>query len=298
MLSSYPELLLHLGLCFQRECNRDNGQHYRNGLNCCSSSGDLQVEILRATVAEKDLFINELLDRIAAAESKVTTLGLECVTVQSEPVKTRWLMWTRAVNVLAASSDGRLLLPLQNNAKRVETKDVGVGCDLPVRYGERAKTPTSSLAVTVEAFCSEVILYCCGRPETQPPDDLQATQVRWSPRLSNRMESSLLRYSPKQYSLMLQSRSSQTTSAGTSPVRSAGDPKNPAQPSPPQQTSVQPPPGPSVQGTAHPPPSNPGTTSSPAEPFSPIKKLFDITEHTEAEWLTAGRLLTAALHPI
>ncbi|XP_072574079.1 uncharacterized protein [Paramormyrops kingsleyae] len=49
-----------------------------------------EVEILRATVAEKDLFITELLDRIAAAESK-------------------------------------------NNAKRVETKDVGVGCDLPVR---------------------------------------------------------------------------------------------------------------------------------------------------------------------
>uniref|UniRef100_A0A3B3QJC3 Myocardial zonula adherens protein n=1 Tax=Paramormyrops kingsleyae TaxID=1676925 RepID=A0A3B3QJC3_9TELE len=169
-----------------------------------------EVEILRATVAEKDLFITELLDRIAAAESK-------------------------------------------NNAKRVETKDVGVGCDLPVR------------------------------PEAQPPDELQATPVRWSPRLTNRMESSLLRYSPKQYSLMLQSRSSQTTSAGTSPVRSAGDPQNPAQPSPPQQTSVQPPPGPSVQETAHPPPSNPGTTSSPAEPFSPIKKLYDITEHTEAE---------------
>ncbi|KAI1889646.1 hypothetical protein AGOR_G00165090 [Albula goreensis] len=101
-----------------------------------------EVETLRATVVQKDLFITELLDRIAI---------IECENNELEDKL-------------------KYFVSMQNKSEaKVETRDVGVGCDLPLR------------------------------PETQPGDDAQPTPMKSSPQRPSRLDSSLLKYSPTQY---------------------------------------------------------------------------------------------------
>ncbi|KAJ8391609.1 hypothetical protein AAFF_G00087500 [Aldrovandia affinis] len=93
-----------------------------------------KVETLRAKVAQKDLFITDLLDRIAI---------VECESGSSSRATT-------------------------------QTRDVGVGCDLPLR------------------------------PEAAPETEAPPRPAQWSPGRHSRMDSSILKYSPTQYSMMLQ----------------------------------------------------------------------------------------------
>ncbi|XP_056318072.1 myocardial zonula adherens protein isoform X2 [Danio aesculapii] len=93
-----------------------------------------EVETLRAKVAQKDMFITELLDRIAIVECE-----------KASEIK-------------------------------VSTRDIGVGCDLPVRSEEP--------------------------PYVAP---FQPNHVSSAPRSSSRLSNSLLKYTPGQYSTMLRS---------------------------------------------------------------------------------------------
>lgn len=121
-----------------------------------------EVETLRAKVAQKDMFIAELLDRIAI---------VECENNELED-KLKYFM-----SVQRASET------------KVVTRDVGVGCDLPVR--------------------SEEPLYVA----PFPPSPVSPT-----PRSSSRLSYSLLKYTPGQYSTMLRSsvvHTQETTSSTT-----------------------------------------------------------------------------------
>ncbi|KAG1935099.1 myocardial zonula adherens protein isoform X2 [Pimephales promelas] len=106
-----------------------------------------EVETLRAKVSQKDMFIAELLDRIAIVECE------------------------------------------RASETKVVTRDVGVGCDLPVR--------------------SEEPLYVA---------PIQPSPVSPTPRSSSRLSYSLLKYTPGQYSTMLRSsvvHTQETTSSTT-----------------------------------------------------------------------------------
>ncbi|XP_077085580.1 myocardial zonula adherens protein isoform X4 [Siphateles boraxobius] len=106
-----------------------------------------EVETLRAKVAQKDMFITELLDRIAIVECE------------------------------------------KASETKVVTRDVGVGCDLPVRSEEPVYVAPS-----------------------------QPSPVSPTPRSSSRLSNSLLKYTPGQYSTMLRSsvvHTQETTSSTT-----------------------------------------------------------------------------------
>ncbi|XP_076853406.1 myocardial zonula adherens protein isoform X2 [Brachyhypopomus gauderio] len=114
-----------------------------------------EVETLRASVAQKDMYISELLDRIAI---------VECESVpENKPL----------------------------------TKEVGVGCDLPVR--ENDAQPRAALMQS------------------------RTTPVLRSP---SRLEYSLLQYTPLQYSNMLSANTQQTA---TGPGENASDSNPPPQ---------------------------------------------------------------------
>ncbi|XP_043101239.1 myocardial zonula adherens protein isoform X2 [Puntigrus tetrazona] len=123
-----------------------------------------EVETLRAKVAQKDMFIAELLDRIAI---------VECERASETKV----------------------------------TRDIGVGCDLPIRSEE-------------------------------PPyvDPVQPSSISSAPRSPSRLNYSLLKYTPGQYSSMLRSSAVNTQETVTSPTQTShvqtsqedGDPKPPA----------------------------------------------------------------------
>lgn len=108
-----------------------------------------EVETLRAKVAQKDMFITELLDRIAI---------VECENNELED-KLKYFM-----SIQKASET------------KVSTRDIGVGCDLPVRSEEL--------------------------PYVAP---VQPNHVSSAPRSSSRLNNSLLKYTPGQYSTMLRS---------------------------------------------------------------------------------------------
>ncbi|XP_064194066.1 protein GRINL1A [Anguilla rostrata] len=116
-----------------------------------------EVETLRNKMVQKDMFITDLLNKIALAE---------CEKLSAAPVHTR---------------------------------EIGVGCDLPLRT------------------------------ETQAGDEAQSRPVRQSPLPRSRVESSLLNYSPVQYSRWLQSNSAPLSKSTTSSTQSPPSSVNPVQ---------------------------------------------------------------------
>ncbi|XP_051757593.1 myocardial zonula adherens protein isoform X2 [Ctenopharyngodon idella] len=109
-----------------------------------------EVETLREKVAQKDMFIAELLDRIAIVECE------------------------------------------RASETKVATRDVGVGCDLPVR--------------------SEELLYVA---------PVQPSPVSSTLRSSSRLSNSLLKYTPGQYTTMLRSNVVHTQETTTSTTQTA-----------------------------------------------------------------------------
>ncbi|KAJ8247880.1 hypothetical protein GJAV_G00251610 [Gymnothorax javanicus] len=104
-----------------------------------------EVETLRNKMVQKDLFITELLDKMALAESKNNELEGKLKTLES----------TQSIQRIAA-------------AQKPKTRNIGVGCDI--------------------------------RPETPAGEATQSQAVKPNPLVRSRLESSLLKYSPVQYS--------------------------------------------------------------------------------------------------
>ncbi|XP_066510568.1 myocardial zonula adherens protein-like isoform X1 [Hoplias malabaricus] len=117
-----------------------------------------EVESLRASVAQKDMYISELLDRIAI---------VECENNELED-KLKYFMSVQSAK-----------------EKKPLTRDIGVGCDFPISQTDPRVSEAPILT----------------RPA--PP----------TPRLPSRLDYSLLRYTPLQYSSYL---SSQTREIATS----------------------------------------------------------------------------------
>ncbi|KAI7814779.1 myocardial zonula adherens protein isoform X2 [Triplophysa rosa] len=123
-----------------------------------------EVETLRAKVAQKDMFIAELLDRIAI---------VECENNELED-KLKYFMSVQ-----------------RNSETKVSSREIGVGCDLPIRSEEQ--------------------------PYVAP---VQPSSFSTVPRVS-RLNGSLLRYSPGQYTTMLRSNNVYTQDSVTSTTQTA-----------------------------------------------------------------------------
>ncbi|XP_028812849.1 myocardial zonula adherens protein isoform X2 [Denticeps clupeoides] len=136
-----------------------------------------EVETLRSKVAQKDMFISELLDRIAIVECE------------------------------------------KEAEKRVNTREIGVGCDLLVHRPEPERPQQ--------------------QPQPQPP---VLTQPRIASMPPSRLDYSLLKFTPVQYSQMLQSHP--LISGRAEPTESPTERSTEVQTSPVSPTLAQSPPNP------------------------------------------------------
>ncbi|XP_016367511.1 myocardial zonula adherens protein isoform X2 [Sinocyclocheilus rhinocerous] len=155
-----------------------------------------EVETLRAKVAQKDMFIAELLDRIAIVECE------------------------------------------RASETKVATRDIGVGCDLPMRSEEP--------------------------PYVAP---VQPSPISSAPRSPSRLNYSLLKYTPGQYSSMLRSSAVNTQETASSPTQTSnyvqtshedGDSKSP--------TASE------LSSTG-----SPRARTSPSQIYTPFMKLMEIS---------------------
>ncbi|KAK0136858.1 Myocardial zonula adherens protein [Merluccius polli] len=133
-----------------------------------------EVQTLRGQIAQKDVFISELLDRIAIVECENNELDDKLnyfVSVQNRP------------------------------RDHLQTVEVGVGCDFPPRNESQGMPgePPSKSDFQRLPYSSQYTT-CSTPPRTAPVVSMP----------SSRLESSLLRYTPVQYSRYLES--SHTTS--------------------------------------------------------------------------------------
>ncbi|KAM4630637.1 myocardial zonula adherens protein isoform 2-T2 [Polymixia lowei] len=200
-----------------------------------------EVQSLRAQVAQKDMFISELLDRIAITE---------CENNELED-KLKYFM------------------SVQNRPRDpVQTREIGVGCDLLPRC--EARRNDVEPAVQSEPIHSPTqnsfhYLTTLTQPRTfksgHPPP--------------NRMESSLLRFTPLQYSRFLQSNPSKSIGTLTNPLLSESE--SPVQ-SRTDESVIS-----STSDTASsamestPAPSSPRTRSRPSQIYTPYMKLMELT---------------------
>ncbi|XP_029497409.1 myocardial zonula adherens protein-like isoform X2 [Oncorhynchus nerka] len=187
-----------------------------------------EVESLRAKLAQKDMFISELLDRIAI---------VECESVPREVVQTR---------------------------------EIGVGCDLLPRP-------------EIQGY--EVVTNQPRQTPIRPSSTEylgQSRTFRSGPPPPSRLESSLLRYSPPEYSRYL-STNSRSFGTLTSPTLSSSGPLSPDQSSTEESASVQ------ITDTASSPeadisaPSCSRARSSPSKINTPSMKLIEITAKINIE---------------
>ncbi|XP_031686797.1 myocardial zonula adherens protein-like isoform X3 [Oncorhynchus kisutch] len=187
-----------------------------------------EVESLRAKLAQKDMFISELLDRIAI---------VECESVPREVVQTR---------------------------------EIGVACDLLPR-------------TEIQGY--EVVTNQPRQTPIRPSSTEylgQSRTFRSGPPPPSRLESSLLRYSPPEYSRYL-STNSRSFGTLTSPTLSSTGPLSPDQSSTEESASVQ------ITDTASSPEVDISATScsrarsSPSKINTPFMKLIEITAKINIE---------------
>ncbi|XP_045079306.1 myocardial zonula adherens protein isoform X2 [Coregonus clupeaformis] len=196
-----------------------------------------EVESLRAKVAQKDMFISELLDRIAI---------VECESAPREVVQTR---------------------------------EIGVGCDLL----PRPEIQKYEVETDVQPPPAQY------QPRQTPihPSSTeylgQSRTFRSGPPPPSRLESSLLRYTPLEYSRYLSTNSSRSFGTLTSPTLSTSGPLSPDQSSTEESASVQ------TTDTASSPegdisaPSCSRARSSPSKIYTPFMKLMEITAKINIE---------------
>ncbi|KTG45504.1 hypothetical protein cypCar_00004907 [Cyprinus carpio] len=168
-----------------------------------------EVETLRAKVAQKDMFIAELLDRIAIVECENNELG----------DKLKYFM-----SIQKATET------------KVATRDIGVGCDLPIRSEEP--------------------------PYVAP---VQPSPISSALRSSSRLNYSLLKYTPGQYSSMLCSSAVNTQETATSPTQTSS------------YVQTSPEDGESPTGSELSSTSSPRARTSPSQIYTPFMKLMEIS---------------------
>ncbi|XP_021441900.2 myocardial zonula adherens protein isoform X1 [Oncorhynchus mykiss] len=202
-----------------------------------------EVESLRAKLAQKDMFISELLDRIAI---------VECENNELED-KLKYFMSVQSMQ-----------------REVVQTREIGVACHLLPRP-------------EIQAYEVET-----NQPRQTPirPSSTeylgQSRTFRSGPPPPSRLESSLLRYSPPEYSRYL-STNSRSFGTLTSPTLSSSGPLSPDQSSTEESASVQ------ITDTASSPeadisaPSCSLARSSPSKINTPFMKLIEITAKINIE---------------
>ncbi|XP_029497408.1 myocardial zonula adherens protein-like isoform X1 [Oncorhynchus nerka] len=202
-----------------------------------------EVESLRAKLAQKDMFISELLDRIAI---------VECENNELED-KLKYFMSVQSVP-----------------REVVQTREIGVGCDLLPRP-------------EIQGY--EVVTNQPRQTPIRPSSTEylgQSRTFRSGPPPPSRLESSLLRYSPPEYSRYL-STNSRSFGTLTSPTLSSSGPLSPDQSSTEESASVQ------ITDTASSPeadisaPSCSRARSSPSKINTPSMKLIEITAKINIE---------------
>ncbi|XP_038825068.1 early endosome antigen 1-like [Salvelinus namaycush] len=214
-----------------------------------------EVESLRAKLAQKDMFISELLDRIAI---------VECENNELED-KLKYFMSVQSVP-----------------REVVQTREIGVGCDLlprPEIQGYEVETNVQPPAAHYQPRQTPI------HPSSTEYLG-QSRTFRSGPPPPSRLESSLLRYSPPEYSRYLSTNSSRSFGTLTSPTLSSSGPLSPDQSSTEESASVQ------ITDTASSPeadisaPSCSRARSSPSKINTPFMKLIEITAKINIETLT------------
>nr|XP_046201913.1 myocardial zonula adherens protein isoform X2 [Oncorhynchus gorbuscha] len=196
-----------------------------------------EVESLRAKVAQKDMFISELLDRIAI---------VECESTPREVVQ------TREIGV------GCDLLPrLEIQGYEIETN-----VQPPAAHYQPRQTPIHPSSTE---YLGQSRTFRSGLP---PP---------------SRLESSLLRYTPPEYSRYLSTNSSRSFGTLTSPTLSTSDPLSPDQSSTEEPASVPITDKASSPETDISAPSCSRPRSSPSKIYTPFMKLMEITAKINIE---------------
>ncbi|XP_059927230.1 myocardial zonula adherens protein isoform X2 [Gadus macrocephalus] len=187
-----------------------------------------EVQSLRAKIAQKDVFISELLDRIAI---------VEC----------------------------------ENRARdKLQTREVGVGCDLPSRNESQGRPGGRPLQSEPNDFPGP------HRPDpySSSPSPPRSPQASYLP--SSRLESSLLRYTPLQYSRVLQANPSTPPSVASAPQ--ASDSESP----PGNEAGFTSPPNGSGPADAGPPARAP-TARPPSQIYTPFMRLMEITANIKID---------------
>ncbi|XP_052316735.1 uncharacterized protein LOC118394172 [Oncorhynchus keta] len=221
-----------------------------------------EVESLRAKVAQKDMFISELLDRIAIVECENNELEDKLkyfMSVQSTP---REVVQTREIGV------GCDLLPrLEIQGYEIETN-----VQPPAAHYQPRQTP---IHPTSTEYLGQSRTFRSGLP---PP---------------SRLESSLLRYTPPEYSRYLSTNSSRSFGTLTSPTLSTSDPLSPDQSSTEEPASVPITDKASSPETDISAPSCSRPRSSPSKIYTPFMKLMEITAKINIEFELFGKLIWA-----
>ncbi|XP_062327250.1 myocardial zonula adherens protein isoform X3 [Osmerus eperlanus] len=174
-----------------------------------------EVESLRAKVAQKDMFISELLDRIAIVECENNELEDNLkyfMSVQSAPKEV------------------------------VQTREIGVGCNLPPRPEAMRVDDEPDFQpphVYPEFLPSPAQFQPRHRPAQPSSIKLHSRTHQPGPLPPSRLQSSLLRYSPCEYSRSLQSSPPRSRGTLTSPMLSESATLSPVQSGPDQDISVQ-----------------------------------------------------------
>ncbi|XP_067105464.1 myocardial zonula adherens protein isoform X3 [Osmerus mordax] len=174
-----------------------------------------EVESLRAKVAQKDMFISELLDRIAIVECENNELEDNLkyfMSVQSAPKEV------------------------------VQTREIGVGCNLlprPEAMRVDDEPDFQPPHVYPEFLPSPAQFQPRHRPAQPSSIQLHSRTHQPGPPPPSRLQSSLLRYSPCEYSRSLQSSPPRSRGTLTSPKLSESAPLSPVQSGPDQDISVQ-----------------------------------------------------------
>ncbi|XP_064835339.1 myocardial zonula adherens protein-like isoform X2 [Oncorhynchus masou masou] len=196
-----------------------------------------EVESLRAKVAQKDMFISELLDRISI---------VECESAPREVVQTR---------------------------------EIGVGCDLlprPEIQGYEIETNVQPPAAHYQPRQTPI-----HPSSTEYLGQSRAFRSGLPP--PSRLESSLLRYTPPEYSRYLSTNSSRSFETLTSPTLSTSGPLSPDQSSTEEPASVPITDKASSPETDISAPSCSRPRSSPSKIYTPFMKLMEITAKINIE---------------
>ncbi|XP_046897921.1 myocardial zonula adherens protein isoform X6 [Hypomesus transpacificus] len=212
-----------------------------------------EVESLRTKVAQKDMFISELLDRIAI---------VECENNQLE-------------------DNLKYFVSVQSASREViQTREIGVSCNLlPRPEAMRGDDePDFQPPHVYPEFLPSPAQFQPRHSPAQPPSiQLLSRTHRPGPLPPSRLECSLLRYSPFEYSRSLQSSPPRSCGTLTSPTLSESAPLSPVQSGPDQAISD------TASSEEKPPSGPPCSPARSSRIYTPFMRLMEITAKINIE---------------